>query len=755
MSVALFNYLREVFINWIFFFVNLLPLFLMFISPAAEPLDTVVLQSVDVVASMKIDDEVRAAYSSTSVGRVALENRHIVSLKELSAIAPNFYQPDYGSRMTSSIYARGFGSRIDQPVVAMSVDGIPVMNKNNYDFDFFDISNVQIVRGAQSTLFGRNSIGGLINVQTLSPLIFQGKRLTMEYGTANNIKLKASHYAAKNRNFGWSAGVYYSHNDGFFDNKERDEKCDGGDNMSARVRHSYRPADRWMIDNTLSLGYVDEGGWGYRLYNPSTDELAPVAYNDACSYRRLSVSDGFTVKRIFDDFTLSSTTGYSFINDRMRIDNDFLPLDYFTLGQYQKEHSFTQEIVAKSAEEKRLGWLLGIFAFYKHIDLDAPVTFKEYGIENLIVKNANDNFFHLAGPDFHLQFRDPSFPIEDKFTLPTYGAALYGTVNRKLGNFTLSAGVRVDYERYKMDYNSYARVFYKYRRSATEYRELESVFRGSENNSAFEVMPRFSVAYEGGWGNVYAAVSKGFKAGGYNTQLFSDILKEKLSNDIMGNKSEIDASSTVYRPETNWTYELGTHLSPLDDGSLSVSAALFFIDCRNQQLTVFPKGLSTGRMMSNAGRSHSYGGEFSARYSVGRITVDAAYGCAYATFRSYKSGSDDYSGNYLPLAPRETLSANIAYNIPVASSFANFLVLNVGWSGVGRIYWNEDNTLLQPFYALWSASLSWEKGHFGASLWGKNLLNEKYNTFYFKSIGNNFFAQGKPFQAGVSLHLNL
>lgn len=728
---------------------------MLFISPVTELLDTVLLQGVDVVASLKMDDEVRGSYSSTSLGRVDLENRHIVSLKELSAVAPNFYQPDYGSRMTSSIYVRGFGSRIDQPVVAMLVDGAPVMNKNNYDFDFFDVSRIQIVRGAQSTLFGRNSIGGVVNVQTLSPLSFQGKRLTIEYGTANNIKIKASHYAAKSRNFGWSAGLYYSHSDGFFDNKERGEKCDGGDNVSARIRHSYRSAEGWMMDNTLALGYVDEGGWGYRLYSPSTDEPAPVAYNDACSYRRLSVSDGFTIKRTFDDFTFSSTTGYSFINDRMRIDNDFLPLDYFTLGQYQKEHSFTQEIVVKSSEDKALDWLLGMFAFYKHIDLDAPVTFKEYGIENLIVKNANENFFHLAGPDFHLQFRDPSFPIEDKFTMPTYGSALYGRLNWKFGNFSLSAGVRVDYEHYRMDYNSYARVFYKYRRSATEYRELESVFKGCEDKSAFEVMPRLSAMYSGSWGNVYATVSKGFKAGGYNTQLFSDILKEKLSNDIMGNKSDIDASSTVYRPETNWTYEFGTHLSPLDDGSLSLAAALFFIDCRDQQLTVFPKGLSTGRMMSNAGRSHSYGGEFSLRYSVGRFTLDAAYGCAYATFRSYKSGSDDFSGNYLPLAPRETLSANIAYNIPVARNFANFLVLNIGWNGVGRIYWNEDNTLSQPFYGLWSASLSWEKGHFGASLWGKNLLNEKYNTFYFKSIGNNFFAQGKPFQAGVSLHLNL
>ena len=115
-----------------------------------EQLDSVMLSGVDVVASIKYGDDIeKGAYSSTSVGRVEIENRHISSVKELTAIAPNFYQPDYGSRMTSSIYVRGFGSRIDQPVVGLTVDEVPVMNKNNYDAELFDISNVQIVRGAQ------------------------------------------------------------------------------------------------------------------------------------------------------------------------------------------------------------------------------------------------------------------------------------------------------------------------------------------------------------------------------------------------------------------------------------------------------------------------------------------------------------------------------------------------------------------------------------------------------------------------------
>ena len=163
---------------------------------AIEPLpaDTVMLTGVDIVSSVKMsDDSSKQPYSITTIRRNEIEGRHFNSVKEMSAVVPNFFQPAYGSSMTSSIYVRGFGSRIDQPVVGMNVDNVPLMNKNNYDFDLFDIDNVQVIRGAQSMLYGRNTMGGAINVTTLSPLNFQGKRLMLEYGTGNSVRVKAAH----------------------------------------------------------------------------------------------------------------------------------------------------------------------------------------------------------------------------------------------------------------------------------------------------------------------------------------------------------------------------------------------------------------------------------------------------------------------------------------------------------------------------------------------------------------------------------
>ena len=724
--------------------------------PEGEKIDSVLLQAVDIVSSVKIsDDEISSAYSTTTLRRADIENRHISSVKELSAIAPNFYQPDYGSRMTSSMYVRGFGSRIDQPVVGMNIDGIPVMNKNNYDFELFDIDRVQVMRGAHGLLYGRNTSGGAINLYTMSPLNFQGKRFTLEYGSANNVRVKASHYAAPSNRFGWAVSLLYNHSDGYFMNKELGKNCDGGDNGALRLRLQWLPGDNWSIDNTLAVGYTAEGGWAYRHYNPADKSLAPVAYNDECSYKRFNISEGLVVKRAFDWGAISSTTGYQYVDDRMRLDNDFLPLDYFSMGQYQKEHSLTQEFVVKADDLGAFNILGGLFAFFKHNNMSAPVHFKQYGIDNLILKNANEEWYYsLDNGTRELSFKEDNFIIYDDFVVPAFGVAAFVQGGISLHGFDVKAGLRVDYEYSSMSYDSHSTVHYSTYKEVSGYDVMNTVFKGQKAVDALVLLPSLSVSYGGDWGNVYASARKGFKAGGFNTQLFSDILKQKMMNSFVGSDDDIDASSTVYKPEINWTIELGTHLSPLASKKLDIMASLFYIDCRNQQLTTFPDG-GTGRMMSNAGRSFSAGAEFSARYALGDITFDAGFGYTHAKFIKYNRGDVDLSGKILPYAPRETYSLNVAYRLPVPRSFANFLVLNVGWNGVGRTYWNEENTLSQPFYSLLSASLAWEKGHWGVSLWGKNLLNEKYNTFYFRSIGNDFFAQGKPLHFGVSFHVNL
>ena len=128
----------------------------------------------------------RIASPVTEVNLAQMESRGIDDIKKLSSLVPNLLIPDYGSSMTSSIYLRGFGSRIDNPVIGLYVDDIPVMNKNSYDTGMYDIADAALLRGPQGTLYGRNSMCGVLALNTLSPENYHGAKLSLEYGNANS-----------------------------------------------------------------------------------------------------------------------------------------------------------------------------------------------------------------------------------------------------------------------------------------------------------------------------------------------------------------------------------------------------------------------------------------------------------------------------------------------------------------------------------------------------------------------------------------
>ena len=83
----------------------------------------------------------------------------MTSIKHLTGLVPNFYMPDYGPRLTSAIYIRGIGSRINTPAVGLYVDNVPYLDKSAFDFNTYDIERIDVLRGPQSTLYGRNAMG--------------------------------------------------------------------------------------------------------------------------------------------------------------------------------------------------------------------------------------------------------------------------------------------------------------------------------------------------------------------------------------------------------------------------------------------------------------------------------------------------------------------------------------------------------------------------------------------------------------------
>lgn len=721
-----------------------------------EPADSlaVALNEVNVTAVKETAQLREEAQAATILTRAQLEQTGVAGIKGISDEVPNFFMPDYGSRITSTIYVRGIGARMDQPSVGLIVDNVAYLNKDAYDFDISDLAAVEMLRGPQSTLYGRNTMAGVINVTTLSPMRYQGWRIMAEGGNGERIKGNVGWYHKFSERTGFSISGGYSHQGGFFRNGYNGEKIDKENNWTLRTKFNWGITPTVYLQNTASAGILRQGGYPYEFR-----ETGRIAYNDTCFYRRFTFADGLTIRHTGERMTLTSVTSVQHIDDNMTLDQDFLPEDFFTLTQKKRETALTEDLVARKRHNGGVyDWLCGLFAFYKHLDMEAPVTFKDVGISRLIEDHRNE-----ANPAYPVRWNERSFPLNSDFRIPTWGVSAYHKSDISLDNWEISAGLRLDYEKSTLHYHSYCSTSYSILQAGDGEPAIIGNIPididdyGNLSTDHINLLPTVSVSYrfESGIGNIYAKWSKGYKSGGFNTQMFSDVLQQRLMR-IMGIGAQYNVDDIVsYKPEQSWNYEVGAHLDLLQ-GRLTADLAAFYIDCRDQQLTMFPDGTTTGRIMTNAGKTRSFGGEATLAANVADgLSLRMSYGYTNARFRKFFNGISDFKGKYLPYAPRNTLFAQGVWVVPTKVSLIGNLTFDISLRGAGKIFWNEENSVSQPFYALLGASVSMGNKDYTLQVWGKNLTDTRYHTFYFLSMGNEFLQRGRGVEWGATLRVNI
>ena len=702
---------------------------------AAQADTAINLEGVEITASFKVRSDMQTMpLASSSFYLKDIERQQIRSISDFAATTPNLHIPDYGSSTTSSIYVRGMGSRIDNPAVGMYVDGVPFLNKSSFDEPLWDVRRIDVLRGPQSTLYGRNTIGGIISVSTLSPFDYTGTRVSLEAGNGQMWRASASSYLQPTDHFGLSAGLSIGHTGGFFSNEFTNDRCDWRNSGSARLRLMWRSND-WIIDNTLSVNLTDEGGYAYAQFDTTQRITLPVAYNDECGYRRLHIADGLVAQRNMNAVTMKNVLSMQYLNDDLRLDQDFTTRSLFTLQQTQKEYTVSDELAFQNADKSQmLNWLAGVSTFFKHNRMNAPVMFKTDGIHELILDNANRGL-QTVFPNDSLSFKEDEFLINSRFTTPTVGLAAYGQTELRLSDFLLTAGLRADYERIAFDYANNGDVHYNFSYTMRDFRLSHTDISGNEHQTFVELMPKLSLQYVVGEQNIYLSVARGFKAGGYNSQMFSDILQNQMKADLMGALGVYFSTGTEgypidkvikYKPEHNWNFELGAHFRSSDQ-RITADVALFSIFCTDQQLTVFPSGKGTGRMMTNAGRSRSVGAEAAlAAKPCKTISLSASYGYTNATFTDYDNGLANFSDNYLPYVPQHTVSAAANYERAISNNLINSVMAQLRYTGAGRIYWDEANSVWQDYYSQLSATVGVNGSVWNLQLWAKNITNQDY-----------------------------
>ncbi len=804
----------------------------------ADTSKVVDLDEVVVVAQPK--DQVRLRLqpvSSNVFGSEQLQQLNVRDLSQLSQYVPSFVMPAYGSRLTSSMYVRGIGSRVNSPAVGVYYDNIPLMSKAAFNNHFYMLDRVDILRGPQGSLYGQNTEGGLVRIYSKDPTKYQGTDIRLGLGTGLWRNVEVAHHHRPSEKLAFTVAGFYSGLKGFINNQCFDEKNDRSLEAGGKARLIFQPSAKLKLDWTADYQWVSQNGFGYGEMDFADDHVQDPATTIMNGYKRNMLTTGLSLSADLGSLLFTSTTSYQFLQDRMLMDQDYMSPDYLQLEQRQKMNALTQEFVVRSHDAKRWQHATGLFGSYQWLRTDAPVSFGDAitgpisnAITNAMTSAMRQSMYPRMYQQMYAQMLEQmmgqgmpaaaaeaaaakaaeaaankaveaaiggvsmsaEMAVPESFKTPTMNLALFHESNLLLTDrLKLTIGLRLNLDRVKIEYDALA---YMNMTGGTAERQatyhLTSHITDSRQKSFTQLLPKIGLTYDLGaqTGNVYALVAKGYRAGGYNIQMFSDVLQTELNahqQDAMRGDYDVEhtdadydaiAETIAYKPEESWNFELGAHLN-LFGGSTHFDAALYYMLIRNQQLSIMEPNSNYGRMMVNAGKSHSLGAELSLRGRLADNRLDWAvtYGFTSAKFDeyehtnltgwtpssplddSYLGMSRDYNDNYVPFVPQHTLSAMADYHFGKLTVGANV-------TGQGKTWWDEANTFSQKFYALLGAHADYEWSMFNGqcsmiiSLWARNLSNTHYNTFAVQSSaagGTRYFAQrANPIQLGIDLSLH-
>ena len=737
--------------------------------------------------------------SSTVLTSNEMSSLGLRDLREISDYVPSFVMPSYGSRYTSSIYVRGIGSRVNSPSMGIYVDEIPLVSKSAFNSHLWQIDRVDVLRGPQGTLYGINTEGGLVRQYTKNPMNYQGTDIKLGLGTRLYRNVEAAHYHKVSDQLAFSVAAFYHGTNGFFHNQATDERADKSNEVGGRLRLVWKPTGRLSFDWMTDYQYVRQNGFAYGLLDLETEKASDPSTNYQGNYKRHLFSTGLNTNYAADWADLSYTLSWQYLKDDMLMDIDYRPQDFMHMEQAQLQNATTHELVLKGHQTGIWQGTTGIFFSRQWLKTVAPVYFGPqmnaflsktiedyayYGMLNAMAKRMGSTEAAAAmiarAGGCHITMEMETIP--GLFRTPQTNLGVFHETHLHLTDrLTATLGLRYDYSHHSIEYATSALTRLDENVMGTQVQAVvSSLLERTEKASFNQWLPKIGLTWniDNNGSNVYAIVSKGYRAGGFNIQMFSDILQSELQNSAQSARGELvlqhdDASyenirnTIAYKPEESWNYEFGTHLNLLDGLHLDLSG--YYMQIRNQQLTVFASQYGFGRAMVNAGKSYSCGVEATLRGSLldDHLTWSASYGYTRAVFKDYVDSvtvegqltAIDYKDKRVPFVPEHTLAAHADYRFDLSAGAMKSITIGANLTAQGKTWWDEENTYGQKFYAVLGAHVDADLSPVVVSLWVRNLTNTNYNTFAVRSSmagDTSCFAQrGNPFQMGVNIGIHL
>lgn len=632
----------------------------------------------------------------------------IETIKDLSAWSPNLFIPDFGTRKTTSVFLRGIGSFFNEPAVGLFVDNIAYFDEAVYDFNLLDIDRIEVLRGPQGALFGRNTMGGAINIISRSPFEHQGTKVKLSVGNYGNYQGGINHLLKISERFAYSVSFNYQQRDGFYTNVYDDKSVDHLISFGLRNRLIWRLSNNFSIENRLTFEYNRQGGLPMAMLDEN-NKPGEINFDAPFRYNRDLLSNALVLEYNADILDLIATSAYQYLDGFEESDYDFSASPVFQFTQTQLQHMFSQEVMLKAKPNQRLEWLAGIYIFFQQLD-------------------RNNRFDDLEPNKVHLT----NF-YNNKQGMTMFAQVSYNDMLVK--GLSATFGIRMTGEQHRLIYRNDL-----FSNGQMNYL-TDTLFVPMEYG---QTTPKFTINYAlDNNTNFYFLTSQAYNNGGYNANLYHD---EDLINHL------------EYDPETSTNYEIGAS-SAFFQGRLSADATLFYIKWTNQQiLQRTPDGLDF--MIKNAGESVSQGVELSLfAKPFKNFTAKLCYGLTDARFVAYPVDSTlNYDDNYIPFVPRNTFSLQLGkrFNLP-ENAIAERIDLSMNFKSIGKHYWNVANTQLQDAYGLLDFRFGIKRGGLKLDLWAKNMLGTEYSAFYmeFPHLLGRFVQPSKPSLYGLSISVDL
>ena len=631
-------------------------------------------------------------------------------VRDAARQAPNLTLPDFSARWLTFPYLRGIGSGRNSPAVTTVIDGVPQLSYATGNLELLDVRRVEVIRGPQGSLYGRNTLGGVVNVVPNLP----GETPSAEVrGTLGDHGLRDLRGGVSGPLDGALRGGLHlgaSARDGFTMNDVTGHTLDDRDALFGRAQ-LYRPdLGPWSLRLSAVAECDRDGDYGLGDLTAARAQPHHVAHDYEGFNHRDVTLPVFTAVRRGQSAEFTAITALQGWKVRDATDADFSPLDYLRRGTTENMHAWTQEFRLGSPAETPLPpagrlatrWLLGAFLF---TSVDESDNFTE--------------FRQLAAEAMGVPF---PFTQHDTARLRDTGIAPYGQVALALdGRWDLTLGLRHDYERRSAHLLSYTDPAL----GPANVMDVEHSFNRTSPHASLD----YHLTPNAMW---YATFSQGYKTGGFNPQA--------------------PAGKTAYGEETSRNVETGLKSAWLR-GRLVANLCLFRTNWEDIQLDV-PTEVPGVFFIDNVGQARSQGGELELSCTpVSGLELFGGAGMLDARFSAgSQSGGADVSGHALPFAPRVTLRAGAQYARPFAGGYTGTARLDL--LNTGRYYYDAGNGASQGGYTLVNLRLGLERGRWRADAWANNLFNRDYVPVAFpvSLMPSGYVGEsGAPRTVGVTL----